>query len=198
MATVRQCSSVPTKLGATEYVEWIETAENGFYAEKQVGAFSFSLQYKPLDYVVLKDQPGAIPGAKQLKAGCEALADMQYFTFRVSGEKGGDLLKDDASSTDDFTERLAYFSAGMQKDVFLIEGNDTLSCLLFHFERSYGVDPRSTFVLGFPLGKADGAGGLPCVAGKQFLFDDHELGAGPVMISLNAQQLNQRPTLNLD
>ncbi len=192
------CNERVASLEPDGYVNWVEDADNGLSVKKQLNKYTFELQYKPLEYVVLKDNSGKAFTQGEMKKGTNEIGDMQYFTFRISDEKGGDLLRDDITAVDQFSTRLAYFANGMQKDVKLIENNDTLSCLLFHFERTYGVDPRSTFVLGFPLGKKDGKGGMPSAADKIFLFDDHQLGAGPVYMTVGADKLNQVPLLKLN
>jgi hypothetical protein len=194
----RSCSGTRLSLKPVEYVQWIENTDNGLLVKKVLNKYTFELQYKSLDYVVLKDNFGKIFTGKEIKESESEIEDMQYFTFRISDEKGGDLLRDDITAVDQFSSRLAYFSNGMQKDMKLIENDDTLSCLLFHFERTYGVDPRSTFVLGFPLGKKDGKGGAPAEADKVFLFDDHELGVGSVYITVTASKINEVPFLKLN
>jgi hypothetical protein len=95
---------------------------------------------------------------------------------------------------DEFTSRLAYFTGIMQQDIFLVEGKDTLPCLLYHFERTYGVDPRSTFLLGFPLAQVKNE----AMVDKTLFFDDRGLGSGPVMISISNENLNTLPSLKLD
>lgn len=194
---IRNCSRTQLSLSPADYVSWVEDEQNGFCPSKKIGQLQFDLQYKPLEYIVLKDNAGAKLSSAEMKKQVSDISDMQYFTFRIASEKGGDLLRSDAMEMAEFSNRLAYFSSGMQKDIRLIEGNDTLSCLLFHFERSFGIDPRSTFVIGFPLGKKDGPGGIS-TADKIFLFDDHELGAGPVMLAIQARQISMLPTLNLE
>lgn len=194
---IRNCSKTQLSLSPDEYVSWIENGQNGLCPSKQIGQLQFDLQYKPLEYIVLKDNAGTKLSAAEMKKQVSDIGDMQYFTLRISSEKGGDLLRSDAMEMAEFSNRLAYFSSGMQKDIKLIEGNDTLSCLLFHFERSFGIDPRSTFVIGFPLAKKDRPGGISATD-KIFLFDDHELGAGPVMLAIQARQISMLPTLNLE
>lgn len=194
---IRNCSRTQLSLSPAGYVSWIESEENGLCPSKKIGQLQFDLQYKPLEYIVLKDNAGMKLSPAEMKKQVSEIGDMQYFTLRISSEKGGDLLQSDAMEMAEFSNRLAYFSSGMQKDLKLIEGNDTLNCLLFHFERSFGIDPRSTFVIGFPLAKQDGPGGTSATD-KIFLYDDHELGAGPVMLAIKARQISMLPTLNLE
>ena len=63
------------------------------------------------------------------------------------------LLKYDLHSRKEYEDRVNYFAFGMQNDIRLVQGGDTLPCQLFHFERVYDVAPYATFLLAFPLGK---------------------------------------------
>lgn len=194
---VRDCNSSVRSLGPADYVNWVEDPENGLHITKAVGETTIELQYKPQDYQVLKDNPQTELSLDEFKSQQAEISDMQYFTLRISNSKGGDLLRSDASGVSDFSQRLAYFSSAMQKDISLIDGKDTVKCLLFHFERSYGIDPRSTFVLGFPFAKNKNT--LPGKnEDKTVLFDDHEIGTGPVMITIEAEKLALLPQLKLD
>lgn len=197
LSTAHTCNK-PGAAGARDYINWVENPDNGLLVTKKSGSLTYSLQFTPLEYRILKEHADDTLTESKLTAYTNEIKDMQYYTFRIEDEKGGDLLKADATSKEDFSSRLQYFSSDMQKDLFLIEGNDTLSCLLFHFERSYGIDPRSTFVLGFPLGKKDGPGGYPGVSDRTFFFDDHQLGTGPLFLVIHSPNLQQLPHLNLD
>lgn len=195
---VRACGEAPVFSDPGEYIGWVENKENGICAVKKVGAYDFELQYKPHDYIILKDNPDSVFTGDEMKKAVSEIQDMQYFTFRISNDKKGDLLNNEATEMSEFSSRLSYFSSIMQNDIHLIEGGDTLNCLLFHFERSYGIDPRSTFIVGFPYKAKEGIQVGEPARDKIFLFDDHELGTGPVMIALKAEDLASIPKLNLD
>lgn len=192
----RDCGRKPAPLNPVDYVQWVENSENGLAVSKQLAGLNFELQYTPHEYVILRDEPEQTFSAAEMEVMKSGISEMQYFTLRISDEKSGDLLRNDVSCIEDFSARLAYFSSSMQHDLKLIEGNDTLSCLLFHFERTYGVDPRSTFLIGFPFSKSSGMN-IPVSADKTFFFDDHELGTGPVYLTISSKELNQLPPLNL-
>lgn len=196
LSFAQNCNGSRVSLEPVDYVNWVEHTDNGLAVKKQLDNYAFELQYKPLNYIVLKDNSEQIFSEKEMKQRINEIDGMQYFTFRISDEKGGDLLRNNITAVDQFSKRLAYFSNTMQKDVKLIENSDTLSCLLFHFERTYGVDPRSTFILGFPLSNKNE--GTFSSSDKIFLFDDNELGAGPVYMTISADKINQVPLLKLN
>lgn len=187
---LRFCGGVES-LTADQYKTWIELPENGLHVSKTIKDYQFDLQYKPAPYAVLQEY-GVLPSSADFETTRAEIAEMQYYTLRISNVSGGDLLKDDVSTIDQFSTRLAYFTNEMQNDISLIENGDTLPCLLFHFERTYGVDPRSTFLLGFDLSQQTGDENP---TDKIFLFEDHELGTGHVMMTIAIEDINKLPSL---
>lgn len=191
LAMLKTCGNTPQALERGAYVQWVEAPENGLLLARSIGEYEFALQYKPAEYIVLQENGPDVPAAK-LQQGCADIADMEYFTFRIGKRDGSDLLKDDVSTTDQFTSRLAYFSAAMQHDLFVVSGTDTFPCLLFHFERTYGVDPRSTFLLGFDITALKNS---HSPAELIFNYDDKELGTGPVLFTLSPEKMFNLPSV---
>jgi hypothetical protein len=73
---------------------------------------------------------------------------MEYFDLYIRSDKG-DFIKKQSSSEEDFYNRLYYYSFSFADDIKLIQGNDTLACNLFHFERDYDLGKEKRFLLGF-------------------------------------------------
>ena len=48
---------------------------------------------------------------------------------------------------------MRYLSMGIQNDISLINGKDTLPCSIFHFENNGGITPYIRFEIGFDLTK---------------------------------------------
>ena len=137
-----------------EYVQWIRELTNGLKKEKTIDDLIFTVQFKPPEYIVcMEERQPQLPG-DLVKRKTAELSDMQYYDFTITLKKGqGELLKYDLTSSGQYTQRVNYFAFGLQKDIQLLDGNDTLSCSLFHFERAYDVTPSGTFLLGFPVNK---------------------------------------------
>jgi hypothetical protein len=188
-----KCGIVRQELSPAEYVQWIESEDNGIRTSKTINGYTFDLQYKPAEYVVLRESSMELPTPASLNSEMQALSDMQYFTLRISKEGDEDLLEDDVSSPDEFSSRLVYFTGAMQNDIYLVESGDTLPCALFHFERTYSVDTRSTFLIGFLKTKVS-----TDTDGKTFVFEDRELGTGPIVLSIDQSNLDRIPSLTLD
>jgi hypothetical protein len=188
ISQARQCS-VAQAADADTYIKWVENPDNGIFVTKQLNDFVFSLQYKPLPYVVMQDEKRMLT-QKEMQEKTTAFSDMQYYTFRIGTTAGSDVQRYKIDNEQQFYARLEYFSLNMQQDLQLIDNGDTLSCLLFHFERTYGIDPRSTFVLAFPKSKN-------LASTKTFIYNDRVLGTGPILLSITSNDLQQIPELSL-
>jgi len=139
-------------MNVQEYVQWIQDVRHGFRKELNAGEFTFSAQFKPYEYIVcLEEHTSEIPDTL-IKRKVEELNGMQYYDLRIRlNGSGGELLKHNSSSDQQYSDRVNYFSFEMQKDIHLVEGTDTLACQLYHFERTFDVSPTSTILLGFPI-----------------------------------------------
>lgn len=180
-------AAVPEKQAPEEYVIWVDDKNNGLKVEKTIEDFTYALHYKPLEYVALQELKKDSVSARELKETMERYSGLQYFTFRISTGGTGELLKKKLVNTNDYYARIQYYSFDMQKDLKLIEGIDTLECMLFHFERTYGVAPYATFVLGFPLtdGKQD----------KTLVYDEKIFGAGRIYLTIQAKNYKKLPSV---
>ena len=121
----------------------------------------------------------------ELKNKIEEYKGLQYFTFRISTESRTELLKKNLTETNDYYGRIQYFSFDMQKDLKLIDGKDTLDCVLFHFERVYGIAPYATFVLGFPNSKQ--------INDKTLFYDEKVFGAGRIYLTIRSKNIKRLP-----
>lgn len=180
------------ELPPMEYVAWIENAENGLKVTKKVDDIVFTLQYKPHDYLVLKESKKVSPAPEDIIKGKKEIEDMQYFTFQVGNEAGtADGLTAGINDDSERYGRIEYFTSAIQKDFKLVEGTDTLPCLLHHFERTFGLTPYTTFVLGFENRKRSEA------TDKVFIYEDKILQTGTIKILIPASSLNKIPQLTI-
>lgn len=176
-------------LDTADYITWIENPDNGLVVNKDMNGLVFSLQYKPYEYEVMLQEKRALQG-DEMHAIIDSISDMQYYTFRIATESGTDVQRYLAHDDQEYYARLEYFSLQMQNDIALIDGNDTLPCLMFHYERTYGIDPRATFVMAFNAKQKS-------TDSKTLLFTDRVFGSGPVLLTIESSSLQQIPQLYL-
>lgn len=173
-----------------EYVQWVQNPENGLRKEKTIDDLVFRAQYKPHEYIVCMEEREPQLQDTLVKRKIAELSDMQYYDLKIELKKGeGELLKYKLSSAEEYDKRVNYFAFNMQNDIQLIEGNDTLPCSLFHFERAYDVTPSSIFILGFPISKNNPA------ESKTLVIYDKTFGKGLIKFMFSNKELKNLPKL---
>ena len=170
------------ELSATDYVQWATSEDSGLVQEKQVGDYAFELRALPPELLVLRDHGPEAASQAEWPAWIEERSRAQYFQFRISTPDAQQpVLKHQVAGQSEYDERVKYFSFDMQRQLYLLNGADTLKCKLFHFERSYDLAPFSNFLLAFEKD--------PTVQGNQaFVYEDLALGVGPIRFRVPAMQ----------
>lgn len=166
-----------------ELVAYVNNTENGYLREKEIDNIRFSALYKPLDYIMacenLKDHPAALQ-----------VEDLQYIDFRIEVKDfNKEFLKYDLDSPKGYYERVDYCAFKMQNDLKLVDGKDTLPCVLFNFERAYDVVPFGHFQAAFPTENT----GLLC--NKTLIYYDRLFGKGLVKLTFKPNDLIKVPKL---
>ncbi|MDP2384968.1 MAG: hypothetical protein Q8M29_01235 [Bacteroidota bacterium] len=185
-ATTRTCSP-------QELMLWVEDPNNNLRQEKKLGELTFTIQYKPSQYIICKEYDGFDKmTADTLAKESEQLDDMQYFNIRVKIDGFNDeFLKYNLAPSQSYEDRVKYFSFEMQRDLKLVDGTDTLDCALFHFERTFNVAPYGNFMAAFPRPDKNK------ITTKTFVYNDKYLGSGSVKFLFKATDLKEIPKLSL-
>ncbi len=183
----------PEPLKPVEMVNWVEDQENGLLQQKTIDDLSFSALYKPAQYmsiVELHKMKVDIDSGK-FEQVQQSYKGMEYFTYKISTDKTNDeLLKYKTSSSDEYYQRLEYYSFKAQNDFYLIAGKDSLPCKLFHFERTFGLTPVLTFVLGFQ-GERKPAQDLTLV------YNDKIFSNGLIKLNFGLESLSSIPAVTI-
>ncbi|MBK8705978.1 MAG: hypothetical protein IPN33_22105 [Saprospiraceae bacterium] len=177
-------------LDAEDYVEWIQDPGNGFRKEKTIADLTFSAQFKPFEYIVCLEEKKNEIADSVVRRKVSELNGMQYYDLKISlNASGRELLKHELTSTQQYQERVNYFAFGMQNDIQLIDGPDTLACELYHFERSYDASPATVILLGFPVSKHNTSGD------KTLLLYDRTFNSGLLKFTFSKKELKNLPKL---
>lgn len=175
-------------LDSENLIAWVEDASNGLIVEKEINEYRFSTIYKPLDYIVAKDLNKNEITKEELATNKAEIEDLQYFTFRIGLKANeGDLLKHNLREANEYYARVEHFSFAMQNDIVLFQGQDTLKCVLYHFERTYGATPFLNFNLAFEKTLNNGD--------KTLIIDDQVLGIGRVKLTIPKEKIIKAPKL---
>jgi hypothetical protein len=181
------------KLEPAEYVKWILDSDNGIWVSKEIDQLKYCLLYKTPEYMIINENRGDQLTPASIEKGKKEYGNMQYYTLRIETKGGEELLRAGVQNESDYYRRMEYFMTTMQSDICLIDGGDTLSCLLFHFEREYGISPYGQFVMAFEKKES--------VKGKEedklLVFDDGTFGVGTVNLIIKGKNINKIPAIKL-
>jgi hypothetical protein len=179
----------PSILSPTEFIKWIEDEENNLIQTKTINDLEYKLQYKPIEYIVAKDK---VLGDIDFSKKRIELGDLQYFTFQIKILGSTQTpLKYNLSSENEYYERIKYFSFEIQRDLKLIVNNDTLNCVLAHFERTFNISPTATFSLAFENNNETE------IFDKEFIYTDKVFNTGPLRFIIKKQDIIDIPELKL-
>lgn len=172
------------------YTKWIQDKRNGLLQENIRNNIRYEVIYMPDEYIICQEVKSNTIKDSLLNSRLSELIGMQYFKLRISLlDENGDLLKYNMNSPGQYTERINYASFAMQNDIRLIQNKDTISCMLFHFERLFEAAPNGTFLLGFPLGQQK------TLSDKIIEFNDNLFDQGNQTFIFRKDALNRIPKL---
>jgi len=178
------------KINPETCIRWVQNPENGLRKEKIIDDLVFHAQYKPHEYIVCLEERKSEIADSVLAKKVNELSDMQYFDLKiVLKNEQGELLKHNLNSQDQYDKRVNYFSFNMQQDIQLVEGNDTIPCSLFHFERAYDVTPFSTFLLGFEKSSSSNQ------HDKTLIVYDKTFNKGLIKFTFKKEELQKLPKI---
>lgn len=181
-----------TKLPPAEYIRYIEDADNGLKKDKTVNDFSFRLQYKPSEYIVLRESKADnLPDEKKFSSRKAELDSFYFFNLDIySSDKKTSVLSYKIKNDEEYYSRMNYFISHAQADIKLVTDADTLPCALYHFERTYDLSPYNTIVLGFKKSALS-------TRNLYFIFDEKTLGAGQINFEIDKNKIKNIPQLKL-
>lgn len=143
-------SNTKTELPLEQLVQWVSKEENDLSKIKEISEMSYHLSYMPKECMAYMELKNKAYSEDELQKVLSYYNEMTYFNFRIELKKGqGELLKYELKSPQQYTERISYVSFEMQKDIYLVQGKDTLLPGLYHFERTFDVAPFTTVMLAF-------------------------------------------------
>jgi hypothetical protein len=197
--SARYALPLPKKVGPAEYIQWINEPSRGMIKETVVNNIHFLVQYHPAAYEVLMGEGIHNLSADHFLKQVKKKEGMQYFMLKIETASGNDILKEGIARQEEYYGRLEYFSFQMQQDVFLKDGEDTLACKLFHYERNFEAAPYTTFMLGFKhaASEKEGKNNVVTSGNKTIIYKDRIFGAGDISLQISEKDLANIPTVNL-
>ena len=195
LLSIMMFSCKQQNLKSTDYVKWVEEKDNGIRVEKEIEEYKFTVQYSPIDYLIIKDlyAQGKEITEKLVNEERKLREGEQYYLFQIAMvDQTQDLMKYNITDISDYEKRVNYFSFNIQNDLKLIDGNDTLDCKLHHFEQSYGLAPYITIGAVFDEKKEN-----KNKNDKIFIYQDKILNTGTIKITIKDKSINNIPKLSI-
>lgn len=133
-----------------DFNAWISAEENNLVKSKNISELNFKMSFVPKESMAFNELKGQEYTKEEFDEALTHYKDMSYFNFRIEVPKEqGELLKYNLSSAQQYNDRINYMSFRMQKDIILVQDNDTLFPGIFHFERIFETAPFATVMLAF-------------------------------------------------
>lgn len=176
----------------SDYIAWVNDANNSLLKTKSIVPLEVEVLYKPLPYIIANEQRTNKIDKTVYEARIKELKGLQYYTLKL-GITGGklDVTNYEVNDNGQQQDRLNYLSFAMQKDIKLVEQGDTLSCVLYHFERSYDIVSYRTFVLAFEEKETNR------LTDKTLILDLPYFKTGPIKLNYKIADLEAIPNLKL-
>jgi hypothetical protein len=185
-------SSSGSSLEPYEYVSYVDQENNGLHSSKQLDDLSFEVTYKPTDYLVVKELKQKEIQSGDYEALRQEYKDMHYFLLSIKNTSSEtDVLKYKISTQAAYSERLKYFAFGMEQDLRLVEGADTIPCSMVLYERNYGISQQANFMIAFPVTDTS------IVQDKTILFEDQIFGMGMLKVNISKESIDAIPPLDV-
>lgn len=169
-----------------DLVDFVVNKDHEYLKSKQIDEIKFSLLRKPKDYII---------ALKQMKSNETVNLendDLQYFDLRIEIDHFNmEFMKYNLPNAHDYDNRVSYYAFEFQKKIFLIDGKDTLPCVLYHFERTYDITPFGHFTLAFPASK-----NKDLVCAQTVFFPDEIFHKGIIKFTYLPENLIRVPKLN--
>lgn len=178
-------------ISVPEYIQKVENENSGLKIKKEMGEVVYFLQYKPLPYIVIKEEKSLLIDTALMERRMQKLNDLQYYNLRIqSKDKSKDILSVNISSEQDYTRRQNYFSFEFENDIRLIEGKDTLSPALYQFVGNYGISPYVDCIFGFKKDSKE-IDKSETLTNKEVLIDDRIFGNGILKFLVKKDDINK-------
>ncbi len=141
------CSCAKNELGISEYIEFIRSEKNGLSKEIRQDKYKFKIQYEPAEYLALKELRGASITPDKFDCELQRFKDYFYLDLCVSRIDGNLLL--DIKDSSVYEGLLNHFAFNLAPSVFIVQGTDTLRCLLYEMNNPGSMSPEYHFQMMF-------------------------------------------------
>jgi hypothetical protein len=189
------------KKDLADYAHYLTDATSGLTQKQSKGKMGFSVTYQPLDFVAGRQLEANKRNKSSFEKAKAAYLGMQYVNFELytegvaAGQNALKQLIEKQVGEEKWTETLSYYNFGMQPDLGIISGIDTLPCAFYHLEQTGNLGNRLRFFVGFKddkkLVKPNFTNDL------RLYYFDRTMSKDTLYFIFSKDKLNQTPDLKL-
>lgn len=183
----------PDQLSPDAYIRYVEEQGNQLSTTIKSGIWSYTIQYKPGNYIALKElDPDSVTG-ERISKRTGSLEKTVWFNVHIGvAGKGDDPLKYQVADLQDYNRRLDYFLNRAGTNFRLLYGDKgDMEQIGYYFENNYNVKPEVVLIIGFKIPDA-----LP----KELMtleYADELFNAGILKFTVPETAVKQIPTLSI-
>lgn len=166
---------------------WVSDEANGLIQRVENENFIWEVHYQPLEYMIAKEAKGKELTKDEYNKIKERKKGLQYFKIKIQSKRTGNILTNSPTMQEVNDARLQYFLNEFDKDILLIDNNDTLVSSLYHFERNYNALNHNNVLIAF---KNDSS-----KTDKKIMFLDRVLGLGLQELTFRKEDIEKTPIL---
>lgn len=111
--------------------------------------YNFNVTYRPIDFMALSGLNGEQLTNSKFKESKKGFLCCRHFMIKIYAKDTSDVLKYKIRSEQEYYDRVRYLSSEIGNYLKLVDGNDTLNCTFFHYERTYKMQSFATVMAFF-------------------------------------------------
>jgi hypothetical protein len=176
---------------AQRYVEIFKDRKTPATKVQRIGELTYFLTYLPKEYMISNELRKNQISQEEYKKLSEEYGDLTYYLMEIEADDRQELARHKLDGNSDYTERIKYLSFEMEQNIKVKGENAEYPCVLFHYERTYNVSPKNTFLLGFEVPEEEKENKL------QMIIDDQLFNAGFIKFTWKPEDIKNLPKLKL-
>ena len=171
-----------------ELQKWLSQKENGLIQSVENEKFKIEIQYKPTEYMVAIENKNTILTKEELETNKKDKEGLQHFNIKLISKTGEEMLKTDLAEGEDYQRRKKYYLNDFENDILLVDGQDTVAVVLYHFEISYGAVSFNNISIAFENTHKE-------IKNKKIIILDRVLGFEKQEFNFSKEDLQKIPHL---
>lgn len=186
------CGNGRKTLSPQQYLSWAKKSQKDLQKIKEINGYRFTAKFQPAELLVLRNKEAlksqdALDSTKKIQDG---IINIVMDIGSVNNQQS--LLRANLSNEEEYYSRMYYYTTEVQNDVYLVEGNDTLPCIFYHFEQTFNITPVNSMIMEFKRINSQSAYQDICL-----VYEDRILNTGIVKFMYKNSFLNNLPQLKL-